>query len=79
MSVITIARGDATHEQVAGALRQALGAGLPPVAVTALMSLRVVPHSLVVALGLAAELVVVDVQGFGPCRPYSTAALVTRS
>ncbi|MGH9107400.1 MAG: PQQ-binding-like beta-propeller repeat protein, partial [Acidimicrobiales bacterium] len=43
-------------------------------AVTALMSLHVAPQSLVVALGLAAGLVVFDIRGSGPCRPYSTAS-----
>jgi ABC-type Na+ efflux pump permease subunit len=39
-------------------------ASLPPVAVTALMSFRVVPETLAVALGLAAGLVLVDSLGW---------------
>lgn len=39
-------------------------ASLVPAAVTALMSFRVIPQSLLVALGLAAGLVVVDALGW---------------
>jgi ABC-type Na+ efflux pump permease subunit len=55
-------------------------AGLPPVAVAALMSFRVVPQSLAVALGLAAALVIVDSLGWrAVSATFDRERLVTRS
>ncbi len=55
-------------------------ASLPPVAVTALMSFRVIPQSLAVALGLAAGLVVVDSLGWRAVSAmFDRERLVTRS
>ena len=55
-------------------------ASLPPVAVTALMSFRVIPQSLAVALGLAAGLVLVDSLGWRAVSAmFDRERLVTRS
>jgi hypothetical protein len=55
-------------------------AGLPPVAVTALMSFSVLPQSLPVALGLAAVLVLVDSLGWRVVSAmFNRERLVTRS
>jgi hypothetical protein len=55
-------------------------ASFSPVAVTALMSFRVIPQSLVVALGLAAGLVVVDTLGWrAVSATFDRERLVTRS
>jgi ABC-type Na+ efflux pump permease subunit len=55
-------------------------ASLPPVAVTALMSFRVIPQSLAVALGLAAGLVLVDGLGWRAVSAmFDRERLVTRS
>jgi ABC-type transport system involved in multi-copper enzyme maturation permease subunit len=55
-------------------------ASLPPVAVAALMSFRVIPQSLPVALGLAAGLVLVDSLGWRAVSAmFDRERLVTRS
>jgi ABC-type transport system involved in multi-copper enzyme maturation permease subunit len=55
-------------------------ASFPPVAVAALMSFRVIPQSLPVALGLAAGLVVVDTLGWRVVSAtFNRERLVTRS
>jgi ABC-2 type transport system permease protein len=55
-------------------------ASLPPVAVTALMSFRVIPENLAVALGLAAGLVLVDGLGWRAVSAmFDRERLVTRS